>query len=124
MAMHAPIDMSENVRNPAICPLRLRSMPTSEPSTRLRAILTIAVVDVSSTLLIASQKLYIGAGLFRKSETTRYQTVTVGEKLDRIVTGIECGVDIPIDCDTGHLITRIFDILAGCGRNVFTLERE
>ncbi len=88
-------------------------MPTSDPSTRLSTIRTIAVVEVSSTSLMRCQNCCI---LFLESKATRGQTIAVGKEFDGILTGGQCCVDIPVDGDTGYLLTGILDVLAGrCG---------
>ena len=50
----APIDMSANVRTPAIWPLRLRSKPTQHPSMRLRHSLKIDDTTLTSIELTES----------------------------------------------------------------------
>ena len=53
MASVAPIEMSAKVRNPAICPFRLRSMPMVAPNSRLSKSLMTALVRLTSGLMMS-----------------------------------------------------------------------
>lgn len=113
MAIHAPIEIRENVRKPAICPLRFRSIPITLPRIRLSVILKIAEVVVSSTLEIICQKCSIRPNqknkLFFKREAARSQTIAVGKEFHGVIARSEGGIDIPVNLYAGDLIARIFD---------------